>query len=323
MKNKYLLPTSCFVFTGFLLSMVQIKVSNPMLLLERFIVGGGWFEILIISIYAGWVSFHMQDPSKVALWRQRTWLLFSIVFFSQLIIGLLGIDAFLMTGKLHFPIPAMIIAGPVFRAELSVMSILFISTLILTGPAWCSHFCYFGALDGMASKGKTMRGSFRYKWALKTSIVFIIVLAALLLRWFGASLWLASSMALLFGIIGIAIMIIYSRKKKKMVHCVMYCPVGTVVNIGRFMNPMRMVIDNKCDLCMKCSLKCKYDALNAEHIKNKKPGLSCTLCGDCLSACKSSSIQYKFFNFSPTKSRSIYLFLTISIHASCLALARI
>ena len=52
-----------------------------------------------------------------------------------------------MTGKLHLPVPMMILAGPIYRGHTSVMSILFLSTLILSGPAWCSHLCYFGAID--------------------------------------------------------------------------------------------------------------------------------------------------------------------------------
>jgi heterodisulfide reductase subunit A-like polyferredoxin len=74
---------------------------------------------------------------------------------------------------------------------------------------------------------------------------------------------------------------------------------------------------------MKCTSICKYDALNVQDIRNRKPGFTCTYCGDCLAACRENSIKYHFLKIQPQSARKIYLFLTISLHASFLALARI
>ncbi|HHJ09824.1 MAG TPA: hypothetical protein ENK25_02915 [Bacteroidetes bacterium] len=52
-----------------------------------------------------------------------------------------------MTGKLHLPTPAMILAGPAYRREIGFMTWLFLSTIILNGPALCSHLCYMVSLD--------------------------------------------------------------------------------------------------------------------------------------------------------------------------------
>src|SRR5664279_3486970 len=164
-KNK--LPLIVFLLTFTLLAFVQIKIERPMILAERFIKGSGWIEILLISIYGAFVVSKMQNPLNVPKWRKITWTTFSIVFFSQLLIGLLGFDKFLMTGKLHLPIPMMILAGPIYRGQLSVMTILFLSTVILTGPAWCSQLCYFGAFDNLASSGKTTKQVLRHKGAIK------------------------------------------------------------------------------------------------------------------------------------------------------------
>ena len=123
------MPLMVFLLTAFLLTFVQIKAENPMLLLERFITGGGWIEIAIISFYGALVACQMQDPDKVQLWRKFTWFAFSVVFFSQLILGLLGYEKFLMTGKLHLPVPMMILAGPIYRGQASVMTILFLNPL--------------------------------------------------------------------------------------------------------------------------------------------------------------------------------------------------
>ncbi|MBK7134091.1 MAG: 4Fe-4S binding protein [Bacteroidales bacterium] len=324
MKNKqYKLPLIVFALTFILLAFVQVKVERPMILAERFIEGAGWIEILLIAIYGAFVAFKMQDPLNVPKWRKITWTLFSIIFFTQLIIGLSGFEKFLMTGKLHIPIPMMIIGGPIYRAQLSVMTILFLSTVILTGPAWCSHLCYFGAFDNLASGGKTSREILKHKAAIKSTILILVIAMAIILRWLNVSMLLATIIAVAFGLTGISIMILISVKRKKMVHCVMYCPVGTVVNIFKHVNPFRMYIDQSCTLCMHCTKFCKYDALNPVDIRNSKPSITCTLCGDCLAGCHHNSIKYKFLNMKPENARNLYLILTISLHAACIALARI
>jgi polyferredoxin len=300
-----------------------MKVERPMILAERFIKGGGWAEILLISIYGAFVIYKMQDPLNVPKWRKITWTIFSFVFFSQLIIGLSGFEKFLMTGKLHLPVPAMILAGPIYRGQLSVMTILFLSTVVLTGPAWCSQLCYFGAFDNLASGGKTSRKILKYKGAIKSTILVLVIAMALILRLLNVSGLVSTLIALAFGIMGIAVMILFSLKRKKMVHCVMYCPIGTIVTLFKNINPFRMYIDRSCTLCMNCTKFCKYDALNAIDIKNSKPSITCMLCGDCLAGCHHNSIKYKYFNLRPEMARNLYLILTISLHASCIALARI
>jgi polyferredoxin len=321
--KQFKLPLFVFILTFILLSFVQVKVEKPMILAERFLKGGGWAEIFLISCWGAFVVNKMQDPLNVPRWRRITWTIFSFVFFTQLLIGLSGFDKFLMTGKLHLPIPMMILAGPVYRGQLSVMTILFLSTVILTGPAWCSQLCYFGAFDNLSAGGKTSREILKYKGAIKSTILVLIIAMAILLRWLNVDILAATLIAVAFGVGGIAVMIIYSVKRKKMVHCIMYCPIGTVVNVFRHVNPFRMYIDQSCSLCMNCTKFCKYDALNPVDIKNAKPAITCTLCGDCLSGCHHNSIKYKFLKMKPENARSLWLVLTISLHAACLALARI
>jgi ferredoxin-type protein NapH len=324
MNNKqFKLPLIVFMLTLTLLAFVQVKVERPMILAERFFKGGGWVEIFLISYWGAFVVYKMQDRENVPRWRKITWTTFSIVFFSQLIIGLSGFDKFLMTGKLHLPIPMMILAGPIYRGQLSVMTILFLSTVILTGPAWCSQLCYFGAFDNLASGGKTSKEVLRNKGAIKSTVLILVIAMAIILRWMNVDMVVATFIAIAFGIGGILIMILFSLKRKKMVHCVMYCPIGTVVNVFKHVNPFRMYIDQSCTLCMNCTKFCKYDALNPQDIRNSKPSITCTLCGDCLAGCHNNSIKYKFLKISPERARNLYLILTISLHATCLTLARI
>ena len=322
-NNKYKLSLIVFILTFILLAFVQVKLERPMILAERFLKGSGWIEIFLIACYGAFVACKMQDPMNVPKWRKITWTIFSIIFFIQLIIGLSGSEKFLMTGKLHLPIPMMILGGPIYRGQLSVMTILFLSTVVLTGPAWCSHLCYFGAFDNLASGGKTSKDILRYKAAIKSTIVVLVIAMAIFLRWLNIPMLTSTLIAVGFGITGILIMILFSLTRKKMVHCVMYCPVGTIVNIVKHVNPFRMYIDKSCTLCMNCTKFCKYDALNVQDIKNSQPSITCTLCGDCLAGCHHNSIKYKFLKIRPDQARNLYLILTISLHAACIALARI
>lgn len=322
-NKKFRLPIAVFILTFILLAFVQVMLERPVILAERFLKGSGWAEILLIAFYGAFVTFKMQDPMNVPRWRKITWTIFSVIFFTQLIIGLTGFEKFLMTGKLHLPIPMMILAGPIYRGQLSVMTILFLSTIVLTGPAWCSQFCYFGAFDYLASGGKTSNEILKYKGAIKTTLLVLVIAMALILRWLNISLLVSTIIAIVFGIAGIAIMILFSLKRKKMVHCIIYCPIGTIVNVLKTVNPFRMYIDQSCTLCLNCTKFCKYDALNIQDIKNAKPSITCTLCGDCLAGCHHNSIKYKFLKMRSEHARNLYLILTISLHASCIAMARI
>ncbi len=324
MIKKYSLPILISVFVALILAAVQLMVDPPMLILERFFHGGGWLEIVIVSVYAGWVGHNMKDQSKQPVWRVRIWLVFSFVFFSQLILGLAGFDIFLMTGELHMPIPMLIIGGAVYRFEISFMPVLFLSTVIISGPAWCSQLCYFGALDAWMSK-KKMKGT--KKWALlnpfKISILAIILITALILRMLNVSTLYTTIIAGTFGFAGLLVILFLSGRKGKMIHCVYYCPVGTLVNYIKYLNPFRFRIDDTCTSCMRCTSVCKYDALDPEDIKNRKPGSTCTMCGDCMSVCRPGSFYYKFPGLSSRRSRNLYLAITITLHAVFLALARI
>jgi ferredoxin len=317
------LSVICFFLVAFMLLMVQLKTHNQIIIIERFFPGTAWIEIILVSFYAAFLAFKMKDPKQVPIWRQRSWLLFTIVFFGQLALGLIGFDKFLMTGKLHLPVPAMIVSGPIYRGETSFMTILFLSTIILSGPTWCSHLCYFGAMDGWLSKGKTTKKPIKNKFRYKHSILIFVIAGTLLLRLFNITLIYAAIFGAVFGLTGLGIIIFLSSKKKKMMHCVAYCPIGTIVNYFKYINPFRLQIANSCTMCALCIPNCKYDALSIHDLKNKKPGITCTLCGDCLSSCSDKSIQYKFFGLSPDKARNLYLVISISLHAIFLALGKI
>jgi len=316
---------AAFLLTGILLGLVQLEVPRPLLLLERFAPGYGWVEVLGLAAYAGFVAEKLLDPHQVARWRQRVWMLFSVVFFAQLALALGGQELFQMTaGKLHFPIPAMIVAGPLYRAENFFMPILFGSTIVLVGPAWCSHLCYLGVWDQIAARRRrkpvplsTRREPVR--WAL----LVLVVGAATALRLLGAPPLWAGSLALAFGLLGVALMLVLSWRRGAMVHCVAYCPVGVLAAWLGKISPWRVRIGEGCDRCGLCRLACRYDALNKADIERGRPAVSCTLCGDCLASCKDGYLHYTCPGLSPTRARAAFVALTVALHAATLGLARI
>ena len=313
-----------FLATIIILVFVEWKVQMPMLLLERFLPGWGWIEILILGVYAAFLVSKLHDQKQSAKWRKISWTIFALFFFGQLTAGLLGCDDCLMTGKLHFPIPAMIIGGSVYRLEFGFMPILFLSTVILSGPAWCSQLCYFGAFDNLAAYSKKIgKKKIVNKNKIKNSFFVLFLVSVVFLRIFNLPVIYAVIGASLVGIVSVLIILFVSPAKGKMIHCIAYCPVGTLIQYLKFVNPFRLHIQQDCTECMVCTTKCPYDALNKENILQRKPGLSCTYCGDCLDSCHGNFIEYKFFKLSPNASRNLWLIVTVTIHVVFMGLARI
>jgi ferredoxin-type protein NapH len=322
MKN-YRLPLATALTVISLLTLVQLMPKKPLLLLERAFSGGGWLQILLVALYAFVVAYNMQDPAKSALWRRRTWLFFSIVFFGQLALGLFVSSFFLMTGKLHLPIPALIIAGPLYRGEGMMMPVLLLTTVLLSGPAWCSHICYFGGFDNLAATGNSRKTALKGIAPVKQTIVLMVIAGSILLRLFGVSPLWAAALALVFGLAGVVVILLYSRRYGKMVHCSVFCPVGTLVQYLKCISPFRLKIMPSCTTCGRCSAYCSYGALGTSDLVKRRPGITCTLCGDCLASCPNNSLQYRCFNASAASSRTAWLLITISLHAVTLAVARI
>jgi polyferredoxin len=323
MKNRYLLPILTATIVVFLLLPLQFTGERPMLLLERFFAGGGYFQIAAIAIFASVLEYNMLQPDRSGWWRRFSWSLFSVIFFLQLLLGITADKIFLMTGELHLPVPALIISGPLYRGELSVMTLIFLSAVLLSGPAWCSQFCYFGAIDSAVTGGRPAAAPVRNKTALKNTFLLLAIAVALVLRVTGAGADVALAAGIITGVAGLLIILFLSRTRKKMIHCTVWCPVGTLTNYLKFLNPFRLRIRDDCTQCMRCSSVCRYDALGRSDIQKLKPGITCTLCGDCLTSCRSESIFYHFPGMNPSSARKLYITVTVILFSMVLALGRI
>lgn len=316
--------TAAFLLTAALLSTVQLVHHRPMLLADRFLPGSGWLVVLALSTYAAWLTEKLLDPLAQPLWRRRLWGLFSIVFFLQLFLGLLGIDEMLMTGVLHVPVPAAILAGPIYRGGGFFMVILFSVALLLVGPAWCSYLCYFGAMDSaMAHQRRRPRRLPPWASKARIAIVILVVAAAALLRVFGVSGIVAASVGIAFGVVGVALMIALSHRLGVMVHCTVYCPMSLIADLAGKVSPFRVRIGEACTDCGLCTKACRFDALHKEDIAKRRPGLTCTLCGDCVGSCHEGQLGYRFAGLDHQRARALFMTMVAALHAVFLGVARL
>ncbi len=323
-RRPWVAPLITLALTAATLTIVQRLVHPPMLLAERYWSGAGWLQIGAIASYAAWLTTKLAEPRGSARWRRRLWLLFSIVFFAQLLLGLAGVEGLLMTGELHLPVPTMILAGPIYRGTGLFMPILLGATVLLIGPAWCSHLCYFGAWDELTCRQRRRPSPLPSRaWIGRLAIALAVVAAALGLRLAGASTTVAAASGLGFGILAVGVMLLWSRRTGVMTHCVVYCPIGLVANLVGKLSPFRIRIKSDCTLCGACGHVCRYDALSPADVQRGRPGLSCSLCGDCIGACPGGQLEYRFAGLAGPRVRTGFITLAASLHAVFLALARV
>ena len=313
-----------FLFTAALLVPVLLFAPDTGLLAERFLLASGWWESFILAIYAGWLSDRLRDPKQIRHLRPKVWLIFSIIFFIQFILGVVGVEKFLMTGKLHIPVPAVIVAGPLFRAGGFFMAILFSCSVLLVGPAWCSWLCYFGAWDDRFSRA-VQRPAKLPSWRshLRIGILVAVMVIALLLGRLGVGGMTAAWLAIGFGLVGVGVMLFWSRRNGNMTHCTAFCPMGWVATRLGKVSPWRLKISDSCTDCGACTPACRFDALYPDDVLSRKPGEACTLCGDCLTNCPSGSLEYQLPGLSPARSRTIFFVMVAAMHAAWIGVARL
>lgn len=311
------LSSGAFFLTSGLVLVLHAKAPSGMLLLDRFLPAGGVLEALLLGAYAAFVAGRMVDRKAQPAWRKRVWTILSLVVLGQFALGLAGWERFLLNPeKIHPPVPALIVAAPLFRGEGLFMPILFGATLLLVGPAWCSHLCYIGAWDLRASTSRKRPVDLpAWTKSLRWGLLVSVAGGALLLRFLGVPGWAAASAGVAFGAAGVVLMVLWSRKTGTMAHCTVFCPIGLLANLGGKLSPFRLKIGALCTDCNACMPVCRYGALTLKDIGARRAGFTCTLCGDCLSRCKDGQIGYGFPGLSAQRARSLFLLLAVSVHA--------
>jgi len=81
---------AAFLLTAGILSLARWKAPFPILLADRFLPGSGWIQIFALAMYGALLITKMADRRNTAGIRLKIWLAFSIVFFTQFILGVAG-----------------------------------------------------------------------------------------------------------------------------------------------------------------------------------------------------------------------------------------
>ncbi len=321
---------------AFLLVFAIFMLINTMaphvLIMHRLLPNFGILQGFFLSLWAAYVVRKLMEPNTKIQTRMRIWRFFSMVFFGQLLLGLLGNTLFLMTGKLHLPIPGVILAAPIFRGEGYFMLILFTVSVLLAGGAWCSHLCYFGVWDAsLALKKRTQnRRPLPIKLAkfMPYSAPFFLVLTLLVaggLRYFAVPAQLAINFALLLGMLLFPAMAFVTYRYGITGYCLGICPLGVLATRTRALLPWRIRFTQNCTQCQKCIQMCTSMALDTTALQKKKPHATCTLCGNCIAVCKHQGcvMDFAWWSVRPEQAQSAFCVLITSMHSVFLGVAMI
>lgn len=149
-----------FSVSVLLLFLLDALVPLRLLMGERILPwqGANGLAILLLAWWGGYCAEGLLNPQTSPRRRQVMWTVFASAFFLQFLLGVTVAPSLLMTGKLHIPVPFMMISGPVYREEGFFMLALFSVSVLMAGSSWCSHLCYFGVWDCLAAASSRRKG---------------------------------------------------------------------------------------------------------------------------------------------------------------------
>ncbi len=326
------LVTFCLVFLAFIV--IHTKAGH-ILIFNRLYWQMGIFQGFLLSLWGAYVVHKLATLKKDApLFRLKIWRLFSIVFFLQLFLATAGYTLFMLNKTLHLPIPALIIASPIFRNEGYFMLILFTVSIAFVGSAWCSYLCYFGVWDAYYTKKIRPMAEIRknqyFKFLKFSSLISLIITISIsyFLRIMGVSINVALALALFIGLLIIPAHFLISKRYGFTSYCYALCPLGAIsTRIRSFFSIIswRIRFTDSCTQCGKCIRVCNYLAIDKQALKQKQAYNSCTLCLDCIHVCphKACVIELKPFTFSAQKALDIFLVLISVFYSVFLGVAMV
>lgn len=317
--------TFFLVFAGF---GCVYAMAPQVLIAERLAPSYGLLQGFFCAVWGAFVVHHLHDKGTRDLFRMRIWRLFSLVFFGQLFLGLMGYSLFLMSGTLHLPVPAVIVAAPLFRGGGYFMLILFAVSIALVGSAWCSHLCYFGAWDATVSRLGQKRNGGTAKapaWLPYTApmMLGVTVLVALALRLYGAPTQAAVMAGLSLGLLCIPASLFISARYGVDGYCVGVCPLGVLARRLRPVQAWRLVFTEHCTQCQRCISACTSMAIDVAALQRGEPHSTCTLCRRCMDVCRHDgcAVSFAFGLVSASQADKVFTVLLASIHSLFLGIS--
>lgn len=362
-KNRELtkLSTLTFLIIFALLACLHFKVPH-LLLANRFFHGFGIVQAFLVALWGAFVVVKLSDKSIAEKWRVHIWRIFSLVFFGQFFLALLGYSVFLMGNAFHFPIPAMIVAGPLYRESGFFMPILFMFSFIFVGSAWCSHLCYFGVWDTVPKKAvghkhRHQKANAENKTHLDNKlqeiptpkaevimsphmkkffqtlpyIIFIaMIIFVFICKNYEIPTSLTASLILLVGLIFFPLHFFISRKYLISSYCLYVCPLGLIMRIlnkiTRNKFSWHLSFTESCTKCGKCARFCRYEAITKASIKTHTISEACTLCKHCMHVCRKNGLELSYCGFKGKNRQTLNTIFTLLItilHSLFLAVAMV
>lgn len=333
-KGEKYMRRQCAAFALVLLCMLPVCLKIPhMLLAERLVPGTGSLQALLAALWAVLVCGWLSNRALAHKRRLLVWRLFSAVFFGQFALACLGFDLFAMAETLHIPVPGVVVAGAVYRGEPGFMLLLFAATILLLGPAWCSHLCYFGSWDAAAAdarasgheaKDKGQKPILLHPVFFRLGMLGLATGCALALRLSGAPLSLAMGCSILLGLLLLPCVLFWSRKYGQACYCTILCPLGLVACVAGRLSPWRVRRTQDCTQCGTCIRVCRYNALDMDRIHRGSPGLSCVLCRDCINVCPHQGMELVWAKRRwQGHAQGLFVSLASALHACFLFLAMV
>lgn len=321
------------VFSASVLFLFLLDALAPFRLLlgERVLPwqGVNGFVILLLAWWGGYCAEGLLNPQASPRRRRLMWTVFASVFFLQFLLGVKVASSLLMTGRLHVPVPFMMISGPVYRGEGIFMLALFSVSVLLVGSAWCSHLCYFGVWDCLSAassrrKGRPVKGGKGlrdWRWAALAAAVG----TPLLLSLWGLPVEYALAVALAAAFLA-PLAWRMSAAGGVREYCSRFCPMGLAAGLLGRLSPWRMRVKETCTGCMQCAAACRDLAISREggacRISRR-----CTLCRDCISRCSHGALGLGMggpFSSVPSARADMYFVTLVSVmHVVFLATARV
>ncbi len=321
------------VFSASVLFLFLLDALAPFRLLlgERVLPwqGVNGFVILLLAWWGGYCAEGLLNPQASPRRRRLMWTVFASVFFLQFLLGVTVASSLLMTGRLHVPVPFMMISGPVYRGEGIFMLALFSVSVLLAGSAWCSHLCYFGVWDCLSAassrrKGRPVKrgkGLRDWRWAALAAAVG----TPLLLSLWGLPVEYALAVALAAAFLA-PLAWRMSAAGGVREYCSRFCPMGLAAGLLGRLSPWRMRVKETCTGCMQCAAACRDLAISCEggacRISRR-----CTLCRDCISRCSHGALGLGMagpFSSVPSARADMYFVTLVSVmHVVFLATARV
>ena len=279
--------------------------------------------------WGGYCAEGLLNPQASPRRRRLMWTVFASVFFLQFLLGVTVASSLLMTGRLHVPVPFMMISGPVYRGEGIFMLALFSVSVLLAGSAWCSHLCYFGVWDCLSAassrrKGRPVKGGKGlrdWRWAALAAAVG----TPLLLSLWGLPVEYALAVALAAAFLA-PLAWRMSAAGGVREYCSRFCPMGLAAGLLGRLSPWRMRVKETCTGCMQCAAACRDLAISREGgacLISRR----CTLCRDCISRCSHGALGLGMagpFSSVPSARADMYFVTLVSVmHVVFLATARV